>query len=333
MVRLLENPRFKRGEPLPVRDAIPWDELIEGEEFGPLGYDIRPEVHQKHIDYYKYTYPFFNEEQHLFPWELWCDVRVQSRWKYGNMMGGNMRRIRYECHRPAKVGQTLIGTAMCAEKYHHREKPAVAFTCETRDLDGFLLFRGRHDVFWYWGVIDDEKETHQSDYSVIEKQRRSEKGWWTDVKPGNVQRATKDLDVGYVLPAVVRSPMPMRVSGFRRGGWDENRWIRSIHSDWAKLKGYQGGLSEANMITENGILQLLCDFFGPENYMNGGYWDVKCTGPGYENDVLVGKARIREKKLEPDGGVRYVLDIRIEKQLPDEPNALCQIGEASTVIH
>ncbi len=316
-------PKYERGE-LPVEfTPLRYEELIVGEEMGPIIYYIKPSTHQKHCELFGHHHPWFEKEQVLFPWELWSTIRTISRWKYGRINAAVEAEYHYWFLKPARVGQPLSGSVIILDKYIKRGKKYYSLQGFTRDETGDLVFTGRQeDVF-----LGDREGSIP--YSTITKEREKETGWWNDTQQGQVQSAAKDLPEGFILPCVLRPPIPFRVSGWEAGGWSKDRWKTNIHEDeFAQSKGYRGGLVEAPIVGEHALLDMLIDFFGPERFYTGGRWDMKHCGPVYMGDKLVSKARIAEK-IPQNGSVRIVLDVRVE----NDDGSLVQVGTASAVIH
>ena len=173
------------------------------------------------------------------------------------------------------------------------------------------------------------KVTEKVPHSTITEQRQHEKGWWNEAKPGKVPSATKDIAEGFILPVISRPPMPFRISGWEEGGWSKKEWVNNIHEDnFAKARGYERGLVEANIVGEHVFLNLLSDFFGADRLYNGGKWDMKMTGPVYMGDKLVGKARVSQKMPQDEKTIRVILELRAENQ----DGKLVQLGTASAFV-
>ncbi len=322
MPYITRYPKYGRGEPPVEYMPIVYEEVIVGEEMGPIFFDIKESTHQKHCDLFGFHQPWFEEQKVLFPWEVWGDVRVLSRWKYARVN----KAINAEYHRwllkPVRVGQPLSASLIILDKYIKRDKKYVSLECNTRDESGDLVNRSRQEMIL---VADVEGKVP---YSTVAEQRKLETGWWNETKPGELKPATKDIPEGFILPSDLRPPVPFRVSGWEKGGWTKDKWVGNIHEDeFARSKGYAGGQIEASIAGEHAFLNLLINFFGGEQFYNGGRWDMKLTGPTYMGDKLVAKARVAQKTPQ-NGGVRITLDLRAEK----EDGRLVQIGTASAVV-
>lgn len=322
MPYITRTAKYGRGEPPVDFTPVVYEHVVVGEEMGPIIFDIKESTHQKHCDLFHHHDPWFQQAKVLFPWELWPTIRTITRWKYGRINLGIEAEYHYWFLKPVKVEQPLTGSAIIMDKYIKRDKAYVSFRGQTRDETGDLVFESQEEII----VLATHKD--KVPYSTISRKRANEKGWWNEVKAGKIKRATKDVPEGLILPVDVRPPIPFRISGWDTGGWHKDKWKTNIHEDeFAHSKGYDGGLVEAPIVGEHGILELLVNFFGPEKFYTGGRWDMKLTGPTYMGDKLVGKARVAMKEPQ-NGGVRTTLDLRVEK----EDGTLVQVGTASAVV-
>ncbi|MBI4308186.1 MAG: hypothetical protein HY684_05205, partial [Chloroflexi bacterium] len=125
--------------------------------------------------------------------------------------------------------------------------------------------------------------------------------------------ASPTIPVGYRLPS-------KKWTAAFRLDWNEH-WQRNMHRDYAKEYGYKGGLVEGDIVFEH-VIEMLLQFFG-EPWYGEGEIEVKVL-PIYEGDVLTTVAVVRDKVEEKDG-VRFALDVRMEK--PD--GQLGIVGTAS----
>ncbi len=321
MAKLRESPLYGRGE-LPI-DFTPmtWENVIVGEEMGPVDYDIKVSSHLKHADIIQVHHPWFQEELHLFaPWEMMCGARVMSRWKYGRLNAGLMTALDFHFFKPAKAGQKLLGEVIVVDKYHKRGRDYVLHSTTTKDENGEKLFWTREELILL-GEHKGQVAGHSGEES--RKERWQEK-WEQD---GEEAEASPDLPLGFVLKCQIRKPLAMAVSGSAAGGWSKDKWVDNIHSDdYAKSKGYAGGVVEAYMVWEFGLLEMLVNFFGPEKLFTTGMATTKICGPGYVGDTVVGKAKVIDKIPELSG-TRLVLATRVER----ENGEMLNVGTISAI--
>jgi len=310
------KPIYERPEDMPVDSpGRRFAEVVVGERLGPVEYRIKPSTHQKHCDLLNIHLPWFEIFWNLFPWEMDCGARVVSRYR-GRQNQDLEGFHEYEFFKPAKVGQPVFGEVVTVDKYEKRGKYCVVGAAELKDENGVLLCRSTHE-----GITLAEHKG-EVERGIGEQYEET----WHEL--GDLVKASKELPVGFVLLKITKGPCPMRVSGFVRGGWSREKWKDNIHEDtYAKSLGYHGGLVEGPIAWEFALLESLVNFFGPESFFTTGKVRNKTCGPVYVGDVLVGKARIKEK-LPEDGGVRIVLDTRVEKL----DKTLVRIGTASAVV-
>ena len=308
--------KYERPEDMPVDSpGMRFAEVKVGERLGPIEYRIKPSTHQKHCDLLNIHLPWFETHWNLFPWEMDCGARVVSRYR-GRLNQDVEGFHKMEFFKPSTVGQPLFGEVITVDKYEKRGKYCVVGAAELRDENGELICRSTHE-----GITLAEQKGPL-------KRELGEKHEETWHELGELVKASKDLPVGFVLLTITKGPCPMRISGFARGGWSKEKWKDNIHEDdYAKRMGYQGGLVEGPIAWEFVLLESLTNFFGPEAFFTTGIVFNKTCGPVYVGDVLVGKARIKEK-IPADGGVRIVLDTRVE-ELDD---TLVRIGTASAIV-
>ncbi len=325
------QPKYERPEDMPVDDPERrwegmldgrqrrWEDIVVGEERGePVEWRIKPSTHQKHCDYLDIHLPFFEVWSNLFPWELAGWARVPSRYRGRIKINEVIQSgFRYEFFQPAKGGQPIFSTGTTLDQYVKREKNFLMGQTETREDKGQLLLRVINESV---NMVDRKEKLN---WGATGRQREES---WKEM--GDLVKASTDLPIGFVLLTTHRGPLPMRVSGFAQGGWSKELWKDNIHVDaYAERMGYRGGVVEGPITWEYGILDTLVKFFGPESFFTSGVVDVKVCGPGYLGDVLVGKARVKEK-IPEDGGVRLVLETRIEKL----DGFLSVVGTASALV-
>jgi acyl dehydratase len=244
-----------------------------------------------------------------------CGARVVSKFR-----GRQNREVEgfheMEFFKPAKVGQPVFGEVITVDKYEKRGKYCVVGAAELRDEEGNLLCRSTHE-----GITLAEQDG-EVERGTGDKHEET----WNEL--GELAKASGDLPLGFVLLTITKGPCPMRISGFARGGWSKEKWKDNIHEDgYARRMGYRGGLVEGPIAWEFALLESLTNFFGTESFFTTGKVHNKTCGPVYVGDVLVGKARIREK-IPEDGGERIVLDTRVEEL----DGTLVRIGTASAVV-
>ncbi|MFC2058954.1 hypothetical protein ACFLTS_04845 [Chloroflexota bacterium] len=316
MVRKLER-KYTRPEEMPVNcEPQRWEEWEVGIQMGPIEYRIKPSTHLRHCELLNIHLPWFEVEWNLFPWEIIGWARAISQY-YGRLNGGIQPYFRSEFYHPAKVGQPLFATHFNVDKFIQRGKKFCSVRDETRDENGVLLQQTVSANVFLADVGDDFE---------FGSSKRHNEGRWTDL--GEHVKASKDLPDGLVILTMTKGPCPMRVSGFSHGGWSLNEWQNNIHEDGFSQKlGYAGGVVEGPIAWEYGQLEQLVNFFGAERFYTSGVADVKVCGPTYLGDTLIAKARVREKVPE-DGGIRLVIDTRIEK--PD--GSLVNVGTASALL-
>jgi acyl dehydratase len=310
------TPKYERPEDMPVDSpGMRFAEVEVGERLGPVEYRIKPSTHQKHCDLLSIHLPWFETHWNLFPWEMDCGARVVSRYR-GRQNQDVEGFHKIEFYKPATVGQPVSGEVVTVDKYEKRGKYCVVGAAELRDDKGEIICRTLHEGI----TLAEQKGPVQRDQG--EKHEET----WHEL--GQLVKATKDLPEGFVLLTVTRGPCPMRVSGFAKGGWSKEQWKDNIHEDgYAKRMGYGGGLVEGPIAWEFALLESLTSFFGAESFFTTGRVFNKTCGPVYVGDVLVGKARIKEKVPENDG-VRVVLDTRVERL----DGTLVRIGTASAIV-
>jgi hypothetical protein len=311
-----KKPKYDRPEDMPVDSpGRRFADVVVGERLGPIEYRIKPSTHQKHCDLLSIHHPWFEVFWNLFPWEMDCGARVAS--KYHGRQNQDLEGFHaFDFFQPAKVGQPLFGEVVFADKYEKRGKYCVVGVAELRDDNGTLLCQASHE-----GITLAEQA------GPVERDtgERHEETWH---ELGNLVKASRDLPEGFVLLTITKGPCPMRVSGFAKGGWSRDKWKDNIHEDmYATQMGYHSGLVEGPIAWEFVFMESLINFFGPERFFTTGKVSNKTSGPVYVGDVLVGKARIKEK-LPEKGGIRIVLDTRVEKL----DGTLVRIGTASAVV-
>jgi acyl dehydratase len=310
------KPKYERPEDMPVDSpGMRFAEVEVGERLGPVEYRIKPSTHQKHCNLLSIHLPWFETQWNLFPWEMDCGARVVSRYR-GRQNQDVEGFHEIEFFKPATVGQPLFGEVVTVDKYEKRGKYCVVGAAELRDDKGEMICSTKHEgitLAEQAGPL--ERDTGDRDEET-----------WHDL--GDLVKASPDLPVGFVLLTVTRGPCPMRVSGFAKGGWSRKHWKDNIHEDgYAQRMGYGGGLVEGPIAWEFALLESLTNFFGAESFFTTGRVLNKTCGPVYVGDVLVGKARVKEKSPEGDG-VRMVLDTRVEKL----DGTLVRIGTASAIV-
>lgn len=136
--------KYSTGE-LPVEyTPIRWDELVVGEEIGPVEIEIKPETHQKHTEHLDMKHPWFTErspwgDKLLYPWEMDTQSRVMSR-NYGRLNQGINTAIKWEFFMPVKVGQLMVGKTTITDKYKKRGKDYYK-NQTTTSVEGEVAFR------------------------------------------------------------------------------------------------------------------------------------------------------------------------------------------------
>jgi hypothetical protein len=310
------EPKYQQPKDMPVDSpARKFADIVVGERLGPIEYRIKPSTHQKHCDLLNIHLSWFEVFWNLFPWEMDCGARVVSR--YQGRLNQELEGFHeFEFYKPAKVGQPLFGEVVIVDKYEKRGKYCIVGAAELKDENGSLLCRVRHE-----GITLAELEGN-IERDLGEKEQET----WYEL--GELVKASKELPIGFVLLTITKGPCPMRVSGFAKGGWSKEEWKDNIHENsYAQRMGYDRGLVEGPIAWEFVLLESLTNFFGPENFFSTGRVFNKTCGPVYVGDVLVGKARVKDKITE-DSGTRIVLDTRVEKL----DGTLVRIGTASAVV-
>ncbi len=319
----LQERKYLRGGDVP-REFTPMtlDNVIVGEEMGPVEYSIKPSTHQRHCDTMGMHMPWFEKELYLFPWEMWSPIRVISQWKYGRMNQQTAASSCREYFKLAKVGQKLYGEGLMLEKYQRRGKDYLIYQNITRDETGDIVQRCRQ------GTVLLAQHKGKLEFSTVVKAKGNEGPWKGKPETQEVPRARRDMPLGYQLPNHLTSPMPMRISGFQEGGWSKEKWQDNVHEDnWAQSVGYAGGVAEGSIAWEFALLPTILKFFGEKAFFLTGKFEAKYCGPPYLRDVLVGKARVIGKILESPG-VRVILETRTEKA----DGTLVNVGMASAIV-
>lgn len=151
--------RYGPGE-LPVEyTPIKWDELVVGEEIGPVEFKISAGTHQKHTEHQDMKHPLFTEDSPwggkvLYPWEMDALSRVMSR-KYGRLNQGIETAMKWEFFKPAVVGQQLVGRTIIIDKYMKRGRNYYR-TQTTTTVKGVVVFRSTSEfltLFDYEGKL------------------------------------------------------------------------------------------------------------------------------------------------------------------------------------
>jgi len=310
--------KYTRPEEMPLDSEWTWEDEVVGERLGPVEFRIKPSTHQKHCDILDIHLPFFETNSYLFPWELQCMPRVVSQYK-GRINNQLEASHELEFFKAVKVGEPLTGYTENLDKWENRGKKWGRRKGDTYDSQGDLVFTYTSDYVILTGF--EGKVPSQE----ITKKRKDEGNWNEN---GQLLKASKDLPDGSVLLTITRGPCPMRISGYSHGGWAADTWKHNMHVDeWAQGLGFRGGIVEAPVGSEYAQLQQLCNFFGAEKFMTTGTYKVKSCGPVYLGDILIGKAKVREK-LNENGKTRLVLDVRVERIDGD----LLRVGTASAII-
>jgi hypothetical protein len=135
--------KYGPGE-LPVEyTPIVWDDIVVGEEIGPVEFEIRAATHEKHSEHLGTEHAWLTEESPwgnpvLYPWEMDAQSRVMSR-KYGRLNQGIQTAMRWEFFRPATVSQRLVGRTTIIDKYKKRGKDYYR-TRTTTSVKGEVVF-------------------------------------------------------------------------------------------------------------------------------------------------------------------------------------------------
>ncbi|MFC1926271.1 hypothetical protein ACFLWV_00790 [Chloroflexota bacterium] len=310
--------KYLRAEDMPLDSEWTWDDEVVGEKLGPVEYRIKPSTHQRHCDLLDIHLPWFETYSYLFPWELDCKPRVVSQYK-GRINNQLNASDEFEFFKAVKVSEPLIGYTENLDKWEARGKKYGRRKGVVYDSLGDVVCVATSNYV----ILTGHEGTVPS--MTVTRQMQEEGNWHEN---GQLVKASKDLPDGLVLLTVTRGPCPMRISGYSHGGWGGGTWKHNMHEDaWAQSKGFRGGIVEAPVGLEYAQLQQLCNFFGPERFFTTGIYNVKTCGPVYLGDILIGKARVKEK-LPENGKTRLVLDVRVERIDGD----LLRVGTASAIV-
>ena len=130
--------------------------------------------------------------------------------------------------------------------------------------------------------------------------------------------ASRHIPVGYELPSLVWT------AKFRRT-WEKERWTDNVHrDDGVQRHGFAGGLAEGDFVVAK-LVEPLVMFFGEQWYRSGKI-KVKVL-PVYGGDLLRTRCVVTNK-VEEKGGVRFELDVRLQKE-NGEPGV---VGTASCLV-
>jgi hypothetical protein len=149
----MEEPKGIRYGPgqLPLEyTPIRWDELVVGDEIGPIEFKISSETHRRHTEHLGMKHPLFTEsspwgDKVLYPWEMDAQSRVMSR-KYGRLNQGIQTAFKWEFFKPAVVGQPLVGRTAIIDKCKKRGKDYYK-NQTTTSVKGEIFFRSTCEFF------------------------------------------------------------------------------------------------------------------------------------------------------------------------------------------
>ncbi len=169
------RPRSQKPRPetygpgeLPVEYIVrTYDNIVVGEEFGPIEFTITQQTHDKHTEMLGLDHPWFTKQspwggQIVWPFEHWSGPRTVSRY-YGRG-GGNdsvLTGIEWEFYKPFKVGEKQYGWARVHSKYFKRGKPYYKTEYWSEDKDGELHYHGFDEMMLMRELSPEQRKLRQ----------------------------------------------------------------------------------------------------------------------------------------------------------------------------
>jgi acyl dehydratase len=296
-----------------------WENLIVGEEFGPLDVVISDQAVKS------YTYAI--DDYH--PWYL-HDSPLGGRIAPGTLLTRALLDLVYleydairlralhvreelELFGPVKVGQRVTLRARVTDKFFKRGQPFVVFAAEASDEDRKTLIRTK------------QTEIFRSDVRELVGRRGATPN--SRVVTGAVaagaptaERASHSPAIGSVIPSISKKITLEQMFVFSFG-------VPNIHTDGtiASESGLSAPIAQGLMSTGY-LSQLLADFFGVD-WFESGWTSHAFIKPVTAGDTITVHGKIRETREEASG-TRLVLEVWCRNQAGD----LTTVGSASALV-
>jgi acyl dehydratase len=296
-----------------------WENILVGEEFGPLEVVISDHAVKSHVYALDDYHPWYLRESPLggpiAPGTLLTRPLLDLLYlKYDAIrLRGLHAREELELFGPIKVGQRVALRARVTDKLLKRGEPYLVFAAEVSDEDGNPLLRAKQTELLrsnIGGLVGRRAAPLKDDLMT---------GANSTLSPV-AELASHSAEIGSVLPSISKKITAEQMFVFSFG-------VPNIHTDStiASESGLSGPIAQGLMSTGY-LSQLLVDFFGIAWFESG--WTshafIRPVSPG---DTLTVHGRIQDKQVVTNG-TRLVLEVWCRNQTGD----LTTVGNASAVV-
>ena len=296
-----------------------WENVVVGEEFGPLDAVISDHAVKSHVYAIDDYHPWYVHDSPLggriAPATLLTRALLDLVYlEYDAIrLRGLHVREELELFGPVRVGQRVTLRARVTDKFLKRGEPFVVFAAEAADEDGKTLIRTK------------QTEILRSDVRGLVGRRAATPK--SRVVTGAIaagapmaERASRSPEIGSVLPSISKKLTLEQMFVFSFG-------VPNIHTDRAIAS--ESGLSApiAQGLMSTGYLsQLLVDFFGID-WFESGWTSHAFVKPVSAGDTITVHGVIQESRAEANG-TRLVLEVWCRNQAGD----LTTVGSASALV-